>query len=71
MPAHRYVEENSSLAAMLAAKRSAGVALEVNLRECVTCIPPLSTNKAALSGFEIRGRHQQKSKSEVTVAPRK
>ena len=31
----RYVEETGS-AAMLAAKRSAGVAPEVNLRECVT-----------------------------------
>ena len=37
MPAHRYVEENS-LAAMLAIKRSAGVAPEVNLREHVTCV---------------------------------
>ena len=35
MPAHRYVAENG-LAAMLVAKRSAGVAPEMNLRECVT-----------------------------------
>ena len=37
MPTHRYVEENGS-AAMLAAKRSAGVTPEMNLRECVTCM---------------------------------
>ena len=31
--------EEIDLAAMLAAKRSAGVASEVNLREWVTCVP--------------------------------
>ena len=36
----RYVEEIGS-AAMLAAKRSAGVAPEVNLRECVTLLKRL------------------------------
>ena len=46
MPARRYVEEISS-ATMLAAKRSAGVAPEVNLREYVTCMPLPSGNKAA------------------------
>ena len=44
MPAHGYVEENG-LATMLAAKRSAGVAPEVNLGECVTDMPPPSANK--------------------------
>ena len=37
MPACRYMEDNS-LAAMLASKRSAGVAPEVNLRECISHI---------------------------------
>ena len=62
MPAHRYVEEISS-AAMLAAKRSAGVAPEVHLRECVTYTPLASVNKAAHSGFEIQRRRHQKSKT--------
>ena len=39
-------------AAMLAAKRLAGVAPEVNLRECISHMPPPSPNKAAHSGFE-------------------
>ena len=38
MSACRYEEEISS-AAMVAAERLAGVAPEVNLRECVTCTP--------------------------------
>ena len=38
MPAHRYKEE-IGLAAIPAAKRSAGVAPEMNLREHVTCMP--------------------------------
>ena len=66
MPAHRYVEENSS-AAKLATKKSAGVAPEVNLRGHVTCMLPQSTNKAAHSGLK---RHQ-KSKTGVSVAPQK
>ena len=51
MPAHRYIEENGS-AAMLAAKKWAGVTPEVNLREHVTPMPLPSTNKATHSGFE-------------------
>ena len=51
MPVCRYVEENSS-AALLVAKRSAGVASEVNLIECVMHMPPPSATKAARSGFE-------------------
>ena len=62
MPGCRYVEE-IGLAAMLAAKRSAGVTPEVNLRECVTCMPLPSANKAAHSGFETQRRHHQKSKT--------
>ena len=45
---------------MLAAKRSAGVAPEVDLWECVTYTPPPSANKAAYSDFETQRRHQQK-----------
>ena len=59
------------LAAMLAAKRSAGVAPEVNLRECISHTPPPSTNKAAHSGFETQRRRHQKSKTGVSVAPKK
>ena len=47
----KYVDEND-LAAMLAAKRSAGVALEVNLKECTSPMPLPSANKASHSGFE-------------------
>ena len=49
---HRQVKENG-LAAMLAAKRSAGVAPEVNFRECVICTPPPNVNKAAHSGVSV------------------
>ena len=38
MPVFRYVEEIGT-AAMLVAKRLAGVTPEVNLRECVICMP--------------------------------
>ena len=48
MPSHRYVEVNGS-AAMLATKRSAGVAPEMNLREYVTCMPLSSVNKEETS----------------------
>ena len=56
---------------MLATKRSAGVAPEVNLRECVTHMPPHSLNKAAHSGFETQRRHHQKSKTGVSVATKR
>ena len=62
MPGHRNAEE-IGLAAMLVTH---SLALEVNLGECVTRMPPLSMNKAAHSGFEI-----QKSKAGVSVAPQK
>ena len=62
MPACRYVIE---------AKRLAGVTLKVNLRECLTCMPLPSVNNAACSGFETQGRHHQKSKIGVSVAPQK
>ena len=51
MPGCRYVEEINS-AAMLAAKRLAGVTPEVNLRECITHTPLPSMNKADYSGFQ-------------------
>ena len=70
MPVHRYVEEIGS-AAMLATKRLAGVTPEVNLRECVTCMPLPSVNKAAHSGFETQRRHHQKSKMWVSVVSQK
>ena len=70
MPAHRYVEENSS-AAMLATKRSAGVTPEVNFRECVICTPLQSAIKVVHSGFETHRRHRQKSKTGVSVAHKK
>ena len=62
MPAHRYMEENG-LAAMLATKKLAGVAPEVNLQEHVPHTPPPSANKAAHSGFETQKRRHQKSKT--------
>ena len=64
MPAFRYMKENQ-LAAMLAAKRSAGVTPEVNLRE----MPLPHMNKAVHSVFEYQRRCHQKSKTGVSVAP--
>ena len=48
---------------MLAAKRSSGVALEVNIIEHATLTPLPSTSRAAHSGFGTQGRRHQKSKS--------
>ena len=53
MPASSYMEGNG-LAAILAAKGSAGVAPEVSLRDPVTCMPLSSTNKADQPGFETQ-----------------
>ena len=64
MLAHRYVEENGS-AAMLAAKRLVGVALEVNFREHVTHMPLPSMKKAAYSDFETL-----KPRGDVTRNPK-
>ena len=61
MPADRYVEK-ISLATILAVKRLVGVATEMNLRECVSHMPPQSMNKAAHSYFETQRRCHQKSK---------
>ena len=62
MPAKKYMEENG-LAAMLATKRSVGVAPEVNLREYVICMLMSSMNKATHSGFETQRICHQKSRS--------
>ena len=70
LPHHMYAEK-IGLLAMLTAKRSAGVKPEVNLREHITCTPLSSANMAAHSGFEIQRRHQQKSKTGVSVPPTK
>ena len=53
------------------ATRLAGVAPEVNLREHVRSMPLPSENKAAHYGFETQRRHHQKSKTDVSVAPKK
>ena len=50
-----YVEDNGS-AAMLATKRSAGATPEMNLGECVTCMPlPKCVNKAPTLALKSRG----------------
>ena len=56
---------------MLATKRLAGVAPEVNLREHISCMPPPSVNKDAHFGFETQRRYYQKSKIGVSEAPQK
>ena len=66
----RYVKENS-WAAMLATKRSAGVALDVNLWECVSHTPMSRANKTVHSGFETQRRHHQKSKIGISMATNK
>ena len=59
------------LAAMLVTKRSAGIALEVNLREYVAYMTLPSVNKDAQSGVETLRRQKQKSKIGVSVTPKK
>ena len=58
-----------SLVAMLAVKRLAGVAPEMNHREHTSHTPLPCVNKAVDSGFETQTRHHQKSKTGVSVAP--
>ena len=57
-------------AVMLAIYTSRDVAPEVNLRECISHMPLQSLNKAAHSDFETQGRHHQKPKTGVSVAPK-
>ena len=64
-----HVGKQSSV--ILATKRLAGVALEMNLREHISHTPLPSVNKAAHSGFETWRRCHQKSKTGVSVAPQK
>ena len=59
------------LTTLLAVKRLAGVAPEVNLRNNISCMLLPSTNKVAHLGFETQGRHHQKYKTGVSVAPQK
>ena len=65
----RYMDRKG-LAAMLTSIQSVGVAPEVNLRNSLH-----AGNKACKrrihSGFETQGRRRQKSKTGVSVAPRK
>ena len=70
LPACRYVEEKR-LAAILATKRSAGVAPEVNFRKYVERMPLPSGTRLPHSGFETHRRCHQKSKTGVSVAPQK
>ena len=67
-PINFFVEENGS-PGMLAAKRSAGVAPDMNLRKRVTDMLPPSVNKAAQSGFETQRRCHQNFKTWVSVVP--
>ena len=63
---NRYEEQKG-----LAVKRSAGVALGLNLRECVTHTPPPSANNTAHSGFKTQRRYHQKSKIRISMAQQK
>ena len=55
---------------MLAIHTGKGVVPEVILRECISCTPPPSVIKATQSGFETQRRHHEKSKTEMSVAPK-
>ena len=57
MLAYRYAEEIGS-AAMLAAKRSASVTPEVNLREYVTLCLGQVLNKVAHCGYETKRKYK-------------
>ena len=56
MPACRCIVESSS--AMLSTKSSAGVAPEVNLRECVVCMPLPNVNRAVYREEIIKSSKQ-------------
>ena len=55
---------------MLAAKRSAGVTPEVNLRNPL-CIGEEAHKRGIHPGFETQGRRHQKYKTRVSVTPQK
>ena len=67
MLVHKYVDENGS-AVMPAAKRSADVTPEMNLREHTSYTPLPSADKTAHSGFKTQKRRHQKSKTGLSVA---
>ena len=55
---------------MLAIYTGRGVVPEVNLRECISHMPPQSSNKTAHSGFETQRKCHQKCETGVSVAPK-
>ena len=55
---------------MVAIKRSAGVAPEMNLRNLLHQVRK-HTSEGIHPGFETQGRHHQKSKTGVSVGPPK
>ena len=61
-----YGNQNTS-----AAKRSAGVAPEVNLRGFHCTHVMKDASKGIHPGFEAQGRHHQKSKNRVSMPPQK
>ena len=71
IPLLKHTHRKQQLTPMLPIKRSAGVIPEVNLWECTSYMPPPCANKATHSGFETQRRHDQKSKTGVSVAPYK
>ena len=57
---------------MLAIYSSKSVTPGVNLRECISCMPPPNVNKAIHSGFETqRNKGHQKSETQVSLAQKK
>ena len=69
MLVHKYVDENGSVA-MHAAKRSAGVAPEMNLRS-LFCAGNEAHKEGIHPGFETQGIRHLKSKTGVSVASQK
>ena len=69
MLVHKYVDQKG-LVAMLAAKRSAGVTTEVNLR-ILLCTGDKACKQGIHPGFETHGRRHQKSKNRVISGPTK
>ena len=66
---HKYVDHTAS-AAMLAVNRSASVTPVVNLTNSLHAGEEAHKQRIH-PGFEIQGRHHQKSKTRVSVAPQK
>ena len=70
MLVYKYVDENC-LAAILAAKRSVGVAPKVNLRILLHVSDKAGKqgDPHCHTGYETQGRCHQKSNTDVSVAP--